>query len=144
MARKTESFKIGENTYEVTQMGIKQAQKTWKKISGYVYNATDAIRGDDDDARLGLVKMLTRVVDIETLAGLALSYGQFTRVTSEDGKTISLGTEGAIDDMFAGNYGELVDYVVEATLVNFKSFVNVKSESIQHLGTLIFSGSQPE
>lgn len=127
---RTEERRLGTTNYKVTQLGASAGMQLLVRLTkvlgpsvgeltktGGAANILDA-RGD---AVAGAIAELAKNLTYEDLAHTCDVLGEFTEVGLEGGKWIRLNRDNR-ELHFAGNYGELMRWLVFALEVNFGSF----------------------
>lgn len=118
--RKTESKVIGDFEYEVTQMGAVQGRKVFARLAKTIGPLLAASAGAKPDLEKIFGDMLGNI-EPELVDFVCDSFAPFTTVTMQDGKKPRL--SDIFDMHFAGNYQDMVNWIMFAMQVNFKTFL---------------------
>jgi hypothetical protein len=124
MARQNRSKKIGQYTYEVTQLGAVEGSRVLAHIMQLFGGMVGAIASGGKPDMVHGFSALANSITPEKLEFFCNTFSPWTQV-HKDGKAQIL--KDVFDDHFAANYSELVEWLGFCLEVNYESFLGGKS-----------------
>jgi hypothetical protein len=130
MAKKTEKVSIGTTQFTITQLGAVEGRRLYKKLVtslGPLLRdtfANDKTGGDAETRVIGLVLRGLEDMPLDLFEELCESFSAVTLFkTPAMNMPIPLSTQGQFDDLFAGDYGGLTNWVMTCLKMNFANFL---------------------
>lgn len=137
MAKKTEKVSIGTTQFTITQLGAIEGRRLYKKLVsalGPVLReaySTNKAEGDAETRVLGLVVRALEELPLELFEELCDSFSAVTLFkTSAMALAIPLDTAGQFDDLFAGEYGNLTNWLLSCLKMNFANFLGATGSGV--------------
>ena len=144
--RKTEKKTLGERTYIVTQMGGVQGRKVLMRFLQVAGGALGALTGKGGKAQMQEgIKSLVEGLSEENTEYFFNAFTEGTQVQLDATHTVLLSNPGMFDDLFAGNYVEMMEWLVFSFQVNFGHFLDGGSALLAQMAqkTDLKKASQP-
>lgn len=113
--RKVETRTIGNAIFKIQQLGAKEGRLVLARILRAVGPAIE-------DADHILSKLAASLADAE-VTYLCDTFAKTTMVAMSDTPDREVPLTGVFDDIFAGNYGDMLKWLWECLQVNFGSFL---------------------
>ncbi len=118
----------GDHVYEVQQFGAKQGRrilvKVFKLLGPALGEAAGADKGQTDGATISaLLRSASESVDVDLFDEVCDAFAQCTRVHLDDKRAPKLDDDDNFDQVFAGNYAEMFQWLAFAFEVNYGSFL---------------------
>lgn len=136
MAKKTEKVSIGTTQFTITQIGAVEGRRLYKKLVtalGPLFReayASNKAEGAAETRVLGLVLRALEDLPLDLFEELCESFAAVTVFkTPTMTVPIPLNTQGQFDDLFAGDYGALTNWVMTCLKLNFASFLGAAASA---------------
>ncbi len=121
----TKSKAIGDNTYKVTQLGAGKGRKVLVRLLKVCGPAFALAASGDTTEALG---KLAADLDEETADYLCETFAARTEVELSNGKSVDLAS--IMELHFAGNYGEMLEWLGFCVQLNYASFLGALGKKV--------------
>lgn len=118
--RANKTKKIGNHTYEVTQLGAVEGRRVLAKLGQLMGGVVGSLAAGGKADPVKAFQSFTEALSPESMDYFCDTFTKFTQVHRADGKVLFL--KDVFDDHFADNYAEMVEWLVFCLEVNFASF----------------------
>lgn len=136
MARTNKTRKIGNNDYEVTQLGAIEGRKVFARLAQLMGGMVGTLAAGGKPNPVEAFKSFAEAMTPEVMDYFCDTFTKVTVVHRPDGKAPFL--KDCFDDHFADNYGEMVEWLTFCLEVNFASFLGGAGglAALLHKGTV--------
>ena len=118
MAIKIESKQIGQHVYTVEQLGAIRGREIFVRLVRLLGSSVDTIKGDAG----AVLAKAAAAFSTEDMTAFCDAFAAKTDVTGGEYASAHPQLSNIFDLHFAGNYSEMVEWIIFAFQVNFGSF----------------------
>lgn len=129
MAIETQEKQIGDNVYVVEKFGAKQGRKLLLRLTRLLGPAFAALADGDDNALAGALRAFAATATEDDFEHLCEAFASKTKVKqtahfASGPKDIETDLARVFDSHFAGNYSEMLGWLLFAIQTNYSDFLS--------------------